>query len=186
MDAKWFYVDSLGGNLNLLEKIVGVAKEKDIKIAMNPGGKTLEHGLDKLKPYLDSIDIFATNQEEAARLTGIDYQNEKELFEFMDDLVKGVFIMTKGPEGAVVSDGNKIYRAGASAGKAVERTGAGDSFNSGFVAGYINSEGNLEKALKLAMANAENVVSHIGATKGILKKGDMGQLPIPGIEVEDL
>lgn len=185
VESKWFYVDSLGGNLNLLTKIVEIAKEKGIKIAMNPGGKTLEHGLDALKPYLDNIDVFAVNKEEAARLTGIDYENEKEIFKFMDEIVKGIFIMTKGPEGAVVSDGQKIYRVGATKGEAVERTGAGDSFNSGFVAGYIDS-GNIEEALKLAMANAENVVSHIGATKGILRKGDMGESLLPEVTVEEL
>ena len=185
VESKWFYVDSLGGNLDLLAKIVEVAKKKGIKVAINPGGKTLEHGLDALKPYLDNIDVFAVNKEEAARLTGIDYKNEKEIFKFMDKIVKGIFIMTKGPEGAVVSDGQKIYRVSATKGKAVERTGAGDSFNSGFVAGYIDSE-NIEEALKLAIANAENVVSHIGATKGILKKGDMGEGSLPEVTVEEL
>lgn len=185
VESKWFYVDSLGGNLNLLAKIVEVAKEKGIKIAMNPGGKTLEHGLDALKPYLDSVDVFAVNKEEAARLTGIDYENEKEIFKFMDEIVKGIFIMTKGPEGAVVSDGQKIYRVGATKGKAVERTGAGDSFNSGFLAGYMEAE-NIEEALKVAMANAESVVSHIGATEGILKKGDMGEGPLPEVVTEEL
>jgi len=186
VEAKWFYVDSLGGNLNLLEKIIETAKEKGVRIAMNPGGKTLEHGLDALRPYLDSIDILALNKEEAARLTGIDYENEKEIFKFMDEIVKGIFIMTKGPEGAVVSDGEKIYRVGAINREAVERTGAGDSFNSGFVAGYIQSDGDIEEALKLAMVNAENVVSYIGATKGILKKGDIGSGPLPEVVTEKL
>ncbi len=186
VESKWFYVDSLGGNLDLLEKIIEVAKEKNIKIAMNPGGMTLAYGLEKLKPYLNNIDIFAVNQEEAARLTGIDYKKEKEIFKFMDDLVRGIFIMTKGPEGAVVSDGKNIYRVEASAEKAVERTGAGDSFNSAFLAGYIDSEGDIKEALKLAMTNAQSVVNYIGAIKGILKKGDMGQFSIPEIKMEEL
>jgi sugar/nucleoside kinase (ribokinase family) len=186
VEASWFYVDSLGGNLELLKKIIEVAKEKDIKIAMNPGGRTLAHGLDALKPYLKDINIFATNQEEAARLTGVDHKNEKEIFKLMDELIDGVCIMTKGPEGAVVSDGKKIYRVSASAGEAVERTGAGDSFNSGFLAGYIHSDGNIRESLKSAMANAESVVSYIGATKGILKKGDLGLVSIPEVTEEGL
>ncbi len=186
IEAKWLYVDSLGGNLELLRKIMEVAKEKDIKVAMNPGGRTLAHGLDALKSYLKDISIFATNQEEAARLTGIDYKNEKEIFKLMDELIDGIYIMTKGPEGAVVSDGKKIYRAKASTRKAVERTGAGDSFNSGFLAGYMHSDGNIKESLKLAMANAESVISYIGATKGILKKDDMGSIPISEVTEEEL
>lgn len=186
MDAKWFYIDSLGGNYELFEKIIETAREKNIKVAMNPGGKELAHGLEKIKPLIKDINIFATNMEEAALLTGIDYEKEKELFKFMDELIDGVYIMTKGPRGAVVSDGKNIYRTEAAIGEAVERTGAGDAFNSAFVAGYINSDGDIQEALKLAMANAQSVVSYIGASEGILKKGDTGKLEIPGVSVEPL
>lgn len=186
IDSDWFYVDSLGGNFEMFTKVIEVAKEKNIKIFMNPGGKELEHGLDKLKPYLGSINILATNMEEAAILTGIDFKMEKEIFKFMDELIDGVYIMTQGPKGAVVSDGKNIYRVKTTEGPAIERTGAGDAFNSGFAAGYIKSEGDIQEALKLGLANAQSVIKYPGAIKGILNKEDTNTLPTPEVSVEPL
>lgn len=184
IDSDWLYVDSLGGNFEMFTKVIDMAKEKNIKVSMNPGGKELEHGLDKLKPYLGGINIFATNMEEAATLTGIDFTKEKEIFKFMDELIDGIYIMTQGPKGAVVSDGKNIYRIKATEGPAVERTGAGDSFNSGFAAGYIKSGGDIKEALKLGLVNAQSVVKYPGAIEGILRKEDTDALPTPEVSVE--
>ena len=64
--------------------------------------------------------------------------------------------------------------------KLVDRTGAGDAFGSGFVAGLLHqrSTSNIEPptveaikyAIRLATANAASVVEHIGATEGTLTK----------------
>ena len=64
--------------------------------------------------------------------------------------------------------------------KLVDRTGAGDAFGSGFVAGLIRSGEECEKgdidpenisyALRLATANAASVVEVIGASEGALSR----------------
>src|SRR3989338_8218769 len=177
LGASWLFLDSLGGHYDLLETAVKWAKNKGIKIATNPGGKELEHGLDKLKILLENADIVIMNQEEAAGLTGIDYKKEDEIFKFMDRIVKGIFIMSKGPDGVAVSDGKNIYRAGIPDSPVVERTGAGDAFSSGFVAEYIKSN-DIKKAIQFATANASSVVSRFGSKEGILKKGDCGPWPL--------
>src|SRR3989338_3111516 len=112
LGASWLFLDSLGGHYDLLETAVNWAVKNKVKLATNPGSKELAHGLDKLKMLLESSQIVIMNQEEAAGLTGIYLQNEKEIFNVMDDIVPGVFCMTKGPEGVVVSDGENIYKAG--------------------------------------------------------------------------
>lgn len=181
LKTNWLFLDSLGGHYDLLETAVKWAKDKEIKIATNPGGKELEHGLDKLKILLENADIVIMNQEEAAKISGIDFKQEEEVFKFMDAIVKGIFIMSKGPKGVAVSDGEKIYRVGTPNSPVVERTGAGDAFSSGFVAEFIKS-GDIEKAIQFATANASSVVSKFGAKAGILKKDDWG--PWPLVEVE--
>jgi sugar/nucleoside kinase (ribokinase family) len=92
--------------------------------------------------------------------------------------------VTRGNKGVVISDGNYIYRAGIfSEEKLVDRTGAGDAFGSGFIAGLLHRKVNLKdlnkidpkyilEAIKLASANATSVVEHIGAQKGILTHFD--------------
>jgi len=177
LKTKWLFLDSLGGHYDLLEKAVNWAVANNVKLATNPGGKELDHGLNKLRPLLKNFSIVLMNQEEAAKLTGIDYNNETEIFKFMDDVIGGVFIMTKGHEGVVVSDGKNIYKAGVPDSPVIERTGAGDAFSSGFISEYMRSN-DISKAIQLATANASSVVTQYGPRAGILKNGDMGPWPL--------
>lgn len=181
LETKWLFLDSLGGYFDLLEKAVNWAVVNGIKIATNPGGKELKHGLDKLKPLLKNCSIVIMNQEEAAGLTGIDYKKEEDIFRFMDEVIGRIFVMTKGPEGVVVSDGKNVYRAGIPDSPVVERTGAGDAFSSGFISEYIKS-GDISRAIQFATANASSVVTQYGSKAGIFKKDNWG--PWPLIEVK--
>ena len=185
LKTKWVFLDSLGGHYDLLEKAVSWAVANGVKIATNPGGKELGHGLEKLKPLLKHFSIFWLNQEEAAKLTGIDIKDENGIFKAMDELISGIFVMTKGPEGMAVSDGKNIYRAGVPDSPVVERTGAGDASCSGFIAEYMRS-GSIEKAIQFATANASSVVTQYGAKAGILKKSDWGPWPLVDVAVSPL
>ena len=193
IETKWLFLDSLGGHYSILEKSVRWAKEKGIKIATNPGGKELDHGMEKLAPLFSEASIVIMNQEEAGKLSGIDYKKENEIFKFMDGFIKGIFVMTKGPEGVSVSDNQKIYKAGIPDSPVVERTGAGDAWSSGFVAEYIRQSANGElqseiiiKAIQFATANASSVVTQFGAKAGILKKDDWGKWPLVNVEVHSI
>ena len=183
--ARWLFLDSLGGHYDLLATAVSWAVKNGISLAANPGSKELAHGLDKLKPILKNFSIVIMNHEEVSKLVGINYEKEIEIFKAMDELVDGVFVMTKGPKGVVVSDGKNIYRAGVPDSPVVERTGAGDAFSSGFVSEYIKS-GNIPKAIQFATANASSVVTQYGAKAGILKKDDWGKWPLIKVELSQL
>ncbi|OGN15321.1 MAG: hypothetical protein A3J47_04150 [Candidatus Yanofskybacteria bacterium RIFCSPHIGHO2_02_FULL_43_22] len=180
-NTRWLFLDSLGGHYDLLETAVNWAVKNGVKLATDPGGKELDHGLEKLKPLLKYFSIVKMNQEEAAKLTGISYEKEEEIFKLMDEVIDGVFLMSKGPDGVVASGGEDIYRAGVPDSPVVERTGAGDAFSSGFVAEYIRSE-DIVKAIQFATANASSVVTQYGAKAGILKRGDWGPWPLVKVE----
>ena len=183
LQTSWLFLDSLGGNYDLLTRAVDWAAANKIKIATNPGSKELGHGLDKLKPLLERADIVSMNQEEAAKLTGLNYHDEEGIFKAMDELVKGIFVMTQGPDGVVVSDGQHMYRAGVPDSPVVERTGAGDAFVSGFVAQYMQSR-DIVKSIQFATANSSSVVTQYGATAGILKKGEWGPWPLVEVSMK--
>lgn len=176
LQSKWLFLDSLAGNTVLLKKSLNWAKENGVKVAFNPGKKLIKLGR-KLWRFLSDIDIFIVNQDEAGFITGIGYKNEDKIFKKLDDIIKGVAVMTKGGKGVVVSDGNKIYKAGTPKSPVIDRTGAGDSFSSGFVAGFIRSGGDIPFSIQLGTANATSVVRYFGAKKGLLKKGDWGEWP---------
>lgn len=184
--TKWFYLTSLSGNLELLKDVINNAKQNGSSIAWNPGGEDLKLGLETLLPYLKNINMFLVNQEEASILLNISYANIDEIFKKFDETISGIAIITKGPDGSIASDGKNIYSAGTFKEKEIiDRTGAGDSFGSGFVAGLMQKKYNptgdknnnteaIKHALTLASANATSKVEHIGAKKGLLTKSQFG------------
>lgn len=174
----WLYLDSLAGNKELLTQAIKWAKENNLKIAYNPGKTEISFGKE-LQQYLNEIDVFIINEDEGALVAGIKYETKKEeeIFAELDKAVKGIIVMSKGPRGVAVSDGKNRYSAGIPDSPVIDRTGAGDSFGSGFVSGYIQSNGDISYAIQLGTANATSVVQYFGAKKGILKKGDLGNYP---------
>lgn len=113
---------------------------------------------------------------------GLGFDKEEEIFKAMDEIVDGIFIMTKGHDGVAVSDGKNIYSAGVPDSPIVERTGAGDAFISGFVAEYSRSS-DIVKSIQLATANSSSVVTQYGAKAGILKKGNTGPWPLVEVNI---
>ncbi|HBT80802.1 MAG: PfkB family kinase, nonfunctional [Candidatus Yanofskybacteria bacterium GW2011_GWF1_44_227] len=183
LDTKWLSLNSLGGHFDLFKKSIDWAVSRGISVAMNPGTKELALGLEVIKPLLKNCRIISMDQEEAANLTGIPFSDERKLFNFMDEIIDGIFIMTKGPGGVSVSDGKNIYSAGIPDSPVIERTGAGDAFFSGFVSEYIRSS-DIPRAIQLGTANATAVVQHYGGKEGILRIGDTGKFDLVDVKVE--
>lgn len=175
--ARWFYIDSLGGHYDLFEALINHAVKNQIKIACNPGGKELAHGLEKLKPLLRHLDIFAVNKEEGAELVGTEPKEQEETLKKLAEVCGGIIVLTDAQNGVKVLTDSILYSADVPDSPVVERTGAGDAFNSGFVCEYIKS-GDVKKAIQFATANASSVVTKWGAKAGILKKGDWGPWPL--------
>ncbi|HZZ99545.1 MAG TPA: carbohydrate kinase family protein, partial [Candidatus Paceibacterota bacterium] len=171
LESDWVYVDSLGGHTDLMMKILDWAKSKNIKIATDPGTKEVELGLEALKPLFAQAAIVHMNREDAAKVAGLSFDDEENIFKTLDAAVPGIFVMSNGHEGVMVSDGKNLYRAGVPDSPVVERTGAGDAFTSGFVAEYMRSA-DIVKAIQFGTANASSVVTQFGSKAGILKKGD--------------
>lgn len=168
LEAEYFYLAPLSGNLSeITEKIVNFANQNNIKVAFNPGNDQLEFGQEKLGRILEKVDILILNQEEASKLTQIPYQKEKAIFEKIDEFCPGIAIMTKGDRGVVVSDGSHLYRAGILESEVVDKTGAGDSFGSGFVSGFMRKR-EIEYSIQLGVANATACLKKRGAKNGLL------------------
>lgn len=181
--TNWFFLDSMGGHDDLLEKVFDYAEKNKIKIAMNPGGKELDRGLEKLRPFLEKTDIFIANKEEQAQLTGLSSAPTEEILRRLKEIIPGVAVLTDGPRGVFVRDaGGSQYLAGVPDSPVVERTGAGDAFSSGFVSEYIRSK-DIPRAIQFATANASSVVTKFGAKAGILKKGDWGSWPLVEVKM---
>ena len=174
--AQWIYIAPLSGDsAEIFEPLINFAHQNKIKIAVNPGNSQLKMDKKVLELLLNKIDVLILNQEEAAQLTGVAYSEEKEIFKILDELVGGIVVMSKGPQGVVVSDGKDLYSAGIPQSDLLDRTGAGDAFGSGFVAGLIQAPNDIVYAIQLGTANATSCVQQFGAKNGLLKKGEWGE-----------
>ncbi len=172
LKAKWFYLAPLSGrSAKLTEKIVNFAEKNNIKIALNPGNSQLVLSKNILRRILKKIDILFLNQEEASLLTGINFEKERKILFGIHNLCQGIVVITKGEKGVLVSDNKNIYQSKAKKVKVADRTGAGDSFASGFLSEFIRSH-NIEKSIQLGVANASSCLKKVGAKNGLLKKGD--------------
>lgn len=172
LNAFWFYLSSLEGNLDLVKELTNYAKKNHIKIAVNPGRKELAQKKKLLKIAHD-FDVLIINREEAAQLLGMTIVDEKVFDKMCLVLPKVMVVVTDGPNGAhvcvpgkgkLVIDGFKM--------KIVEATGAGDGFGSGFIAGLAKNW-QLKKALKLGVANGASAVTQFGAKAGLIKEKEI-------------
>lgn len=170
--TKWIFVTHLGGDsAAIFRPLLEQAGEEGVKVALNPGSTQLKMGK-KLGELLKYVDILFVNQEEAAILNGVNYDDEEKIFDELDEMVKGIAVMTLGPKGVMVSDGNNRWEAPAlKEKKFVDRTGAGDAFASGFTSAIIKGK-SIEDAIQAGSANATGVVGAWGANNGVLDKGE--------------
>ena len=133
-------------------------------------------GKERLKEMLNKIDVLIINQEEAKILLGNDSLSVEELIRQLKDSVKGIVVITRGKDGSLVSDGKDIYFSDIVKVEAIERTGAGDAYGSGFIAGLI-FKNNIEYAIRLAIVNSASCIRQVGAKNGLVKQDDLLNLP---------
>lgn len=179
MEGDWMYISSLGGNMDLLKRLLKHAHKYHIKVAFNPGSGELKNAK-KLRQYLSAVEVLMANREELQLLFG----GERPV----DTLLNGMsycpyVVLTDGPAGSYVADGHSIYFAGQyKRVKVVDRTGAGDAFCSGFVAALARGQA-VEDALTLASANSTAVVQAVGAKPGILRVHNLKRMKVKRVSI---
>ncbi len=175
--ADFWYISLAGESYKYFNYLLDFAKKNNIFVGFNPTGYHLKKDKRGILKRLKDIDFLVLNEEEASFLMGIDFKKEKTIFKKLDDLMPKILAVTYGKRGSIVSDNNFIYQAGVFENKKIlDRTGAGDAFGSGFLAGLIKrniKNKKIEKAdivfaLTYATANATSVVEKIGANENIL------------------
>ncbi len=168
--CKWFYITSLEGNVDLLEKLIGFAKEKGIKVAVNPGNR--EIGQPKtLRPLLAHVDFLLLNGPESEALSGHN-RNEKDYWKIMRGFECPLVAITDGRNGAHLVTKDMSYFSPIINVRPIDETGAGDAFGSGLVGGMVCGE-TADKALKWGIKNSASVVAYLGAKTGLLRRTEI-------------
>ncbi len=181
-NAEWIYLTSLAGNWEEdLEEIDKAVINNKIRLAWNPGAAQISAGKNKLEKFFRNTEILIINKDEAIELIASDEKLKLDFNEInnVEVLAKNIkkwgpkfVVITDGSNGAYAHGGEKVLYAPATLNKKIDSTGAGDSFGSAFVGGYILTS-DIEKALKYGIINSGSVVSEYGAQNGILSREEV-------------
>ncbi|MBX4201404.1 carbohydrate kinase family protein [Candidatus Saccharibacteria bacterium] len=168
---KWVYFSSISENaIEYHDQISGwLESHPTVKLAFQPGTFQIEAGTKRLRKIYERTEVLAVNREEATTISDGDHHDINDLFDKLHKLGPKIILISDGHAGAYASDGNQRWKMPIypDPKPPVERTGAGDSFTSTFVAALAKGA-NVESALLWAPINSMNVVQHVGAQAGLL------------------
>jgi len=185
LETKWFYVTSVEGNFNVIEKCVVHCMGSGIKVAWNPGMNEIQQK-EILSVMLNDITLLNLNKEEMAEVLGVEVLKVNDLLKKAQELPCEYVVITDDRNGSYLHKKRDNFWWHCGIFEDVpkyESTGAGDAFGSGLVTGFIK-ELSINDCLKLATANASSVVSRVGAKKGILKAQELNNWLKKDIRVE--
>jgi ribokinase len=190
LKCKWFYFSSLvDDSYKTLEKLSAYAKRSKIKVAFNPSSYLAVKGKRFLKKLLSNTCLLVLNDEEAGKLTCSSKFHT--MFHELKKLGPKMICITCGNKGVYALVENNYYFAEAHKVRVKEATGAGDSFASSFLAGWMLKK-DAHFALRMGMANAESNLEHYGAKeklltrKEILKRMNTNITKIKKIDIEKI
>lgn len=161
--ARWFYISSLGGNLQFLRRAMSHAHRTGASVAVNPGKAELTKVA--ARSALRQADVLLLNREEAELLF---HARGPKLPKAVARWRKGIVVITDGAKGSWTVTPTGAWRLRIKPVHAVDTTGAGDAFGSGFVAALAKQPHNIPAALRLGAINSAGEVQHVGAKKGLV------------------
>ncbi|MBI3622931.1 carbohydrate kinase family protein [Candidatus Pacearchaeota archaeon] len=162
LKTKWLYLSALlGESFKTQKKLVQHLNKKGTKIAFNPSSYIIKK-LD-LKIILKFCEILVLNKEEAQM-----FVKKGDLLEGLRKLGPRIVIITDRDKLISAYDGNKKYYLKPNKIKVVDRTGAGDAFASGFVAGRITGK-SIGDSLKLGLRESEAEIKYHGVKNKLLR-----------------
>jgi len=165
--TKWLYLSSSSGKTLESQKIISKKLHaKGTKICFNPSEYMIKN--ENIKDILNISEILILNKEEAQLLLKKYKNKQKNLLESLHLLGPKIVVVTDGKNPVHAFDGIKNYSIKPPNVKVVEKTGAGDAFASGFIAGQIIGK-NINESLRLGLRESLSVISHIGSKHSLLR-----------------
>lgn len=170
IQAKLVFLTSLGSKWHhIYEQMVEVKKNNSFLLALSPGTPQLAEGRTFLSPLIAVTDYFFLNKEEAQGLLSTTEEDPKRLLSLLYSLGPRVAVLMDGENGAYAQDAERVYFLPAKQAEVVEKTGAGDSWTSGFLSAVLFGH-DIPKAMRQGNANAVSVIGQIGAQAGLLSQ----------------
>lgn len=172
------FLTQLETPLPLVVHALRLARAKGVTTILNPAPATALSA-----EILALVDILTPNETEAAMLSGLPVTNTAEAEAAADALIArgaGSVVITLGEKGALLRrNGETVLAPAVKAGKLVDTTGAGDSFNAG-IAVALSEGRSMAEALRFACAVAGLKVTRAGAGAGMPHRAEVDALLAAG------
>lgn len=169
---RWVYFSSISENaMEYHDEISDWLDENpEVKLAFQPGTFQMSQKLnERMLRLYRRAEVVVLNREEATDVFSANHEDIHDQLNKMHEAGIKIAMVTDGPNGAYVSDGNKRWSMPLypDPSPPKERTGAGDAFASTFTAALMKGA-DVPSALLWAPINSMNVVQHVGAQEGLL------------------
>jgi sugar/nucleoside kinase (ribokinase family) len=128
-------------------------------------------GIDDVLPL---VDVFMPNEQEALHIAGAD--TLPAALGALHRRGARLVVVKQGAAGALASDGERLVRAGVRPAVSGDSTGAGDSFDAGFLAAWMRGAP-LDECLRLGCACGRAVASAAGGLSGQPRLGELAAAP---------
>ncbi|RJP62791.1 MAG: carbohydrate kinase family protein [Ignavibacteriales bacterium] len=137
-----------------------IAKQKGLTTSFDPGWDPDEKWGSDILEVLDYTDVFMPNENEAIFISG-----KKNIQDAAEELGKHskVVMIKLGSKGSLCKTGKETLKTTVFNVNPVDTTGAGDSFNSGFLYGYVNGK-DLKACVMYGSACGAIATTKIGGT----------------------
>ncbi len=145
-----------------LASLFGSARASGITTSIDPNWDPAEEWDGGLRAILPSCDVLLLNAVESAKIAGTDATDATDAAATL--AADGSLVVVKdGRSGALAVHAGEVSSVAAPEVDAVDSTGAGDSFDAGFLAGYLNGS-ELQRSLALACACGGLSTRAVGGT----------------------
>lgn len=148
--------------LNELPNIFAEAKKQGLITSLDPQCDP-QGKYEKIWKILKRTDIFLPNDREATEITGL--ANPLEALKKLGSKVKTVVIKCGG-QGSIGIMGKEIVKSEAFKVKIIDTTGAGDSFDAGFIYYFVHKSKDFGESIRFANAVGALTCLYVGGAEG--------------------
>ncbi|MEX0933071.1 MAG: carbohydrate kinase family protein [Candidatus Pacearchaeota archaeon] len=161
-ETKWLYLSSMmGKSLKTQIELASILKKTGTKIVFNPSEYLIKSS--NLNKIIGLSDVLILNKEEAGFLT-----ERKNKLRAISDMGPKTVVITDAEKTVYCYSDGKFYSRKPRKIRVVDRTGAGDAFSAGFIAGLIK-EKSIDFCMKLGIKEAKGVIKNVGAKNGLIR-----------------
>ncbi|ESR48263.1 PfkB domain-containing protein [Citrus sinensis] len=186
--SKWLVLRFGMFNFEVIQAAIRIAKQEGLSVSMDLASfEMVRNFRTPLLQLLESgdVDLCFANEDEAAELVrGEENADPEAALEFLAKRCQWA-VVTLGPNGCIAKHGKEIVKVPAiGEAKAIDATGAGDLFASGFLYGLVKGL-SLEECCKVGSCSGGSVIRSLGGEvtpenwQWMRKQMQIRGLPIP-------